>query len=210
MDDYQHVLLLLLFIYKEHGHYYAAADEDDNDYLDFEDMNALRYCAGYLLRSVKSKIDSSAHPLKVKLLLCIEDMIEVCLYDSDNVDEQDSEKWFILINRGGLISVDDLTYNFLKAVEIEIRKLFKFNKANNIDSFKDIAFEKIAMNEDVLFYWDMVSVNGECIEANELFKLLVQQYITVRGFSFASAFMEKYKRSAQKSTQKSKGLKKQV
>ena len=36
--------------------------------LDFEEANALRYCGGYLLRSLKKKINKSAHPLKEALL----------------------------------------------------------------------------------------------------------------------------------------------
>ena len=38
--------------------------------------------------------------------------------------------------------------------------------------------------------------------------MIVQHWITVRGFSFVSAFMEKYKQRNEKSTQKSKGLRK--
>lgn len=44
--------------------------------LDFQESNALRYCAGYLLRSLKNKINRSAHPLKQKLLLCVKDLCE--------------------------------------------------------------------------------------------------------------------------------------
>ena len=44
--------------------------------LDFEEANALQYCGGYLLRSLKKKIGKSAHPLKEKLLLCIQDLLE--------------------------------------------------------------------------------------------------------------------------------------
>ena len=43
--------------------------------LDFEEGNALRYCGGYLLRSLKT-IAKSAHPLKTKLLLCVQDLLE--------------------------------------------------------------------------------------------------------------------------------------
>ena len=44
--------------------------------LDFEEANALRYCGGYLLHSLKKKISRSAHPLKEKMLLCIHDLLE--------------------------------------------------------------------------------------------------------------------------------------
>ncbi len=44
--------------------------------LDFKESNALRYCGGYLLRSIKKKIGKSAHPIKQKLLLCVQDLLE--------------------------------------------------------------------------------------------------------------------------------------
>ena len=47
--------------------------------LDFEENNAIRYCGGYLLRSLKKKISKSAHPLKDSLLLCLEDLFEAGL-----------------------------------------------------------------------------------------------------------------------------------
>ena len=46
--------------------------------LDYEESNALRYCAGYILRSVRKKIDKSAHdhPMKKALQLCVQDLYE--------------------------------------------------------------------------------------------------------------------------------------
>ena len=38
--------------------------------LDYEESNALWYCAGYILRSVKKKLSKAAHPMKKSLLLC--------------------------------------------------------------------------------------------------------------------------------------------
>ena len=44
--------------------------------LDYDESNALRYCAGYILRSAKKKIEKSAHSMKKSLLLCVEDLFE--------------------------------------------------------------------------------------------------------------------------------------
>lgn len=52
---------------------------DDNPALmalDFEEANALRYCGGYLLRSLRSQVKKSKNPLKQQLLLCLEDLSE--------------------------------------------------------------------------------------------------------------------------------------
>ena len=44
--------------------------------LDFSEAKALRYCGGYILRSLKSKITKSKNPLKNSLLLCLDDLLE--------------------------------------------------------------------------------------------------------------------------------------
>ena len=65
--------------------------------LDFEESNALRYCGGYLIRSLKKKIEKSAHPLKDALLLCLQDLIEgtIMVFDFDLIwlldDDHSSE-----------------------------------------------------------------------------------------------------------------------
>lgn len=39
--------------------------------LEYEDVNALRYSAGYVLRSLTKKLERSAHPFKKELVLCL-------------------------------------------------------------------------------------------------------------------------------------------
>lgn len=46
------------------------------DKLDSEDLGALRYTAGSVMRSLKKKIEKSAHPMKTEMLLCLAEMIE--------------------------------------------------------------------------------------------------------------------------------------
>ena len=113
-----------------------------------------------------------------------------------------------MVNRGGLVTIDDVMYQLLVSIELELRQHFTVPNATINESLRDLAFREILQNEDVLFYWAVASVNWDSTEASELLKKIVEHYITVRGFSFASAFMEKYKQSIKKSTQKSKGLRK--
>ena len=44
--------------------------------LDFQEINALRYMAGYILRSLSKKIARSADPLKDELILCLDEIME--------------------------------------------------------------------------------------------------------------------------------------
>ena len=120
-------------------------------------------------------------------------------------DEHESQQWVKEVDRSGLIHVsDDLNMVFL-SMKMELRRHLKLGNDINI---KDTALGEIMKNEDVLFYWSLVSVNWDETHSNELLQLIVQQWITVRGFSFVSGFMEMYKQRNQKSTQKTKGLRK--
>ncbi len=44
--------------------------------LDYTERNALRYTVGFLVRSLREKVNKGAHPLKEIILLCIADIIE--------------------------------------------------------------------------------------------------------------------------------------
>ena len=136
-------------------------------------------------------------------------MIPLDDHASENAEPHDSEKWLKAIDRGGLISIDDCMFGFLVAIEIELRNHLttSYSAEQNLKS----VIPKIIGNEDVLYYWDIISINWNTAEAKELLNLIIEHYTIVRGFSFAKAFnMEKYKQSMKKTTQKSKGLRKKL
>ena len=171
--------------------------------LDFQEMNALRYTAGYVLRSVTKKISRSADPLKEDLMLCLSDIIDegknsdkvipLCnILDDDEAEEHDSEKWTRLVDRGGLIHVGDITYMLFLSMEMELRKHLTYVTCGISTGMKDKVLQEILKDDDVLYYWDIMSVNWDAPESNKLLKLISEHWITLRGFSFASSFMEKY------------------
>ena len=91
-----------------------------------------------------------------------------------------------------------------------IKENFPETIASESSGVKDIAVESILANDDVLFYWSTLSGNWEKEEADVLLRMIVEHWVTVRGFSFTSAFMEKFKQSNKKTIQKTKGLRKTV
>ena len=126
-----------------------------------------------------------------------------------NADQHESSQWVEAVNRGGLVMVHDSMYCLFVAMELELRKhLSTMNASTFDDSLKALLFKELAGNEDVLFHWETISINWESTEASELLHIMIQQFVTVRGFSFARGFMELYKQSKKKSTQKSKALRK--
>ena len=65
-------------------------------------------------------------------------------------------------------------------------------------------------NEDVLFLWSMLSADWAEDSADALLQMLVNQWVKIRGFSCASAWLEEFKVSQKKTTQKTKGIRKHL
>ena len=59
------------------------------------------------------------------------------------------------------------------------------------------------------FFWSIVSGEWE-EEERTLFTMIIEMWITIRGFSFAKSFLEMYKQANKTSVQKSKGLKEET
>ena len=125
----------------------------------------------------------------------------------DNGDEEhtDSEDWIELIDRGGLTRINDIAFQVFLAMEVELRKHLN---SQCVPNFKMTITKKVLENEDVAFYWSILSADWEERDSQDLLELVVNMFITIRGFSYASAWVEKYKTASAKSLQKSKGLRK--
>jgi hypothetical protein len=126
---------------------------------------------------------------------------------SDYQSHDESEDWIMKVDRGGLIHVDDSTYKMFLAMEMEVRK--HLTVKNFRIGIKEKQLEEILKNEDVIFNWSNLVVNwGE--ESEELLKLIAGHWLTIRGYSQASAFMEMYKQEKNETLQKSSGTRKKL
>ena len=56
----------------------------------------------------------------------------------------------------------------------------------------------------------MLSAEWEEGSATALLEMVVNQWVKIRGFAYASAWLEKYKTAQKKITQKSKGIRKHL
>ena len=167
-----------------------------------QELNALRYAAGYIPRALSKKLKKSAHPLKDELQLCLLDLL-------DDGDEEGgtAEEWLNLVDRGSLKHVNESTFQVMVAMELELWKHLQSQKPPN---FVHRVTEHILKNEDVLFHWSIVACDWEQEEAEALLQQVVKMWVTIRGFSYASAWVEKFKSTSAKSLQKSKGLRKKL
>ena len=103
--------------------------------------------------------------------------------------------------------MNDNLFDMFHAMEVEFRQ--HVNPGSNIRGInKENVIARIIDNEDVSFNWSIIAVNWDSASKDALLQLIVQHWVTVRGFSFSAAYMEKYKQKHKKTVQKSKGIRK--
>lgn len=171
--------------------------------LTYRETNALRYASGYIPRLLRKKLKKSTHKLKEDLKLCIFDLLD------DGDENMDSSKdWIKAIDRGGLTHVNNATFDVFFAIEHEIRSRL-FDRSVPPD-LSDRVKKEIIGSEEVQFFWSMVSAEWEEESGDALLEMIVNQYVKIRGFSSASDWLEEYKQVTKKTTQKSKGVRKQL
>ena len=136
-----------------------------------------------------------------ELVLCLVEMEE------KEATEHESEMWTNTIDRGGLKHVSNMTYMMFMSMELELRQQLHSGCASEETAMKEKAIEKISQNDDVLFYWSVVSTDWE-EEADALLPMIIEHWVTVRGFSFTSAFLEKYSKQARRVCKSLKELEK--
>lgn len=90
-------------------------------------------------------------------------------------------------------------------MELTFRRHFKVASK---ETLKDVITKEILADEELLFHWSLVSVNWGELESIELLRMIAEHWITIRGYSSASAFNELYKIENKKTVQKSKALRK--
>ena len=173
--------------------------------LSYEEENSLRFIAGYLLRAIEKKIKHSSLLMKKDILVCILDLLE-----DDDEPYDESSDWVKLRDRGGLNHVSNNMFMLLYNMELEVKAYIASNTKQPADRFnlKDVLSKKLQSNVDIEYYWELVSENWGEKESSTLLSLIIDHWITVRGFAYASTWMEMYKNATKKKVQKSKGIRK--
>ena len=173
--------------------------------LSYEEQNAVRYVAGYVIKNVRQRLTS---PKDDELLLALKDL---CNTD-DDTEPAESEEWLCTVDRGGLIRVSDDAYTCFTAIfKYCVRRHFQMSNLHKMnETFREKVATETQNDDDVQFYWCLLSGNMDQECSEKLLELLINKYITVRGFSFAKSVMEMYKKDTKKGTQKAKALRRIV
>ena len=119
----------------------------------FEEQNALRYVAGYVVRKVYERLEYSL-PNKKNMLDCLEEING----EEANADKG-TEEWTNMINRGGLWNVNDLLYSLFVAFEEVIRQHLTIETIKKqLPGAKAELIHNINSNENVTFQWQALSL----------------------------------------------------
>lgn len=204
---YQHVMEII-FKSLIKSHFQISSDNTTTATMNNHKKNALRYAAGYVCRHLRKKIENSSHALKEELVLCLMTLIKGKGFTEDIGM---AEEWTELLDRGGLWRIRETTFHFFCALEEEVQVQLKFLPESA--SARKKMIKAILAGEDVQFYWLIVTADFKSDKdevQSILLSMIAELYLTMRGFSFASTWIELYKQSAKKSTQKSKSLRRDL
>ena len=102
---------------------------------------------------------------------------------------------------------DEAKEVFTSELLSDLQAAFLFPRGKRLFNRERLA--ELITNEEVQFHWSIASAafDVDNIEVHdEVLRMIAELYLTIRGFSYASAWVEQYKQMHKKSTQRSKGL----
>jgi len=101
-----------------------------------------------------------------------------------------TKRWIRAIDHGGLFRISDNVYVFFHEVERLVRKFLHKLMTQDAEHSKQEIIDEVSSDCNVQFYWSMIANDLDEDVGQELLVEIVQQWLTVRGFSTAGAFVE--------------------
>ena len=168
-----------------------------------EEENIVRYASGYVAMKLGKKFKKQNGEKASQFMECLTRM---SVMGDDSSFYNYTKQWVKSVNRGGLFLVGDSTFSFFKSM---VQKLLPDHLSKSGD--KKSLINTIVSDSDVEFNWCMLSVDIRDEEdAMELLRMVVESWVTMRGFVLTSMWTEEYKRATAKNVKKGKSLRKEL
>ena len=171
---------------KEHHQIDIPEEDDIEASLNYEEKNALQYTAGYVTSGLIKKLKCLCNPRKKQLITYLIEM---------NTDKElpglakdESEDWVDFVDRGGLTHTGSMMFGVFGSMELEVRRFLARNPSQ-VGKIKEELCKRIVSDEDVLFYWAIVLAGWEVEDSRLLLEHIIEYYVTISGFSFASGWI---------------------
>ena len=140
---YQHITDL--FFHKLIQHHFsipslqsAMTEMKASSQAEYQEANAVRYVGGYVCHTIKHQLQSRPDSnFNQEILLALWELIEDLEVESESELEEavlpgSSKDWTSVINRGGLITINDEAYEVFSAIEAVIKTHYKIHNVKNI------------------------------------------------------------------------------
>ena len=180
--------------------------------LTFDEENILRYVSGYIPFKLLRQFEKLTTDKAADFVECLSHMA----VPGDCVEDDFptyATKWIQQVNRGGLFVVNDQAFALFRQIEIDIRDTLPNLLGPNFTSEsqqKDMLVSQVTATEEIQLQWALLAVDiDDDNDAQELLRLIVNLWITIRAHALAKSWIEVY-RSTKKSTSKAKGLQKSL
>ena len=100
--------------------------------------------------------------------------------------------------------VNEMAFQAILAMEVVLRRHLHTHQMP--PNFKEVVSKEPHESEAVTHHWSHLADNWEEDDSQLLFEMVVDLFVTMRGFSCASAWIEEYKATTATTLQKSKGI----
>ena len=178
-------------------------------WLQLQPVHVVRYAAEYVCRKVYKEISGSTQPNKEELLQAIMNLVDMNRGQAASLAP--TTEWIKAVDRDGLWHVTEGTFMLFQAMEEEVWEHFQMAKVSAMsEGCRATVVKSVTENEDVAFYWCMLTTEITSNDADVLIHMLVELRVTIRGFSFTSGWVELYKEFNKKNLQHSKSLRKEI
>ncbi len=200
----------MLIEYFEKPFEMPKSDRSDTEFSK-DELNAIRYASVYVPMSLRKKFELRTSNKYRQYKYCLGNMAVNSSEDSEETDfSKYTSEWFERVNRGGLFPVNDLTLAFFIAIEKVTRNRLVQHK-QRCALPKQETIDLISKNSDVKLYWSTLAQDIEKEQdANELLSSIAEKWVTMRGFSLVSYWLEEYKQIKKTKVSKQKGLRKEL
>ena len=177
-----------------------------------EDQQIIHYVAGYIKFSITKKYkrlcEKTTNNIAKDILMFLGNfkLKSSEIFSGENFIKF-VDRWTNLVNRGGLVRVNEDFYIFIRRVETIVQKILTIDllKAYHGEDLRYVLLDEITNNNFVILGWQTLTRNlpNETI-GNILFKQIIEKWVDIRGNSFVKTFMLILKRKLNK-VGKSKG-----
>ena len=142
------------------------------------ELNVLRYACGYVAQKLLKCYEKKPGDTAEQYVACLGEM--AVQGEGDDFLSY-TKQWMELVNRGGLFPLNDDAFRLFIEIELCVHIFLPehmLRTQSDKDTFLQNVHDKISLDEDVQFYWTLLS--QELLEDTEtLLKEIIKLWVTV-------------------------------